>query len=72
MRKTVFHVSSWFDVSSSGSKGGFVNADKTKVRFYSGKWRDSACSSDFSSREGIDVLYVTPSSDDPPLGFIDR
>ena len=36
MKKTVFHVSSWFNVWSSGSKGGFVNADKTKARFYSG------------------------------------
>ena len=25
-----------------------------------------------SSREWINVLYVTPSSEDPPLGFIDR
>ena len=25
-----------------------------------------------SSREWIDVLYVTPSSEDPPLGLIDR
>ena len=35
MRKTVFHESSRSDVWSSGSKGGFVNADKTKARFYS-------------------------------------
>ena len=25
-----------------------------------------------SSREWINVLYVTPSSEDPPLGLIDR
>ena len=118
MRKTVFHVSSWSNVWSSGSKGGFVKADKTKTLEID---IDGVCSisifrsSDFSagfrptsalevarrvlaiacngwdsqmfirvkmekkirhytlsSREWINVLYVTPSSEDPPLGLIDH
>ena len=39
MRKTVFLVSSRSDGRSSSSKGGFVNADKTKARFHGGKCR---------------------------------
>ena len=52
MRKTVFHVSSWSNVWSRGTKGGLVNAEKSEARFYSGNNVDGTRSiSIFRSRD---------------------
>ena len=58
-RKTVFHVSSLSDAWFRGLKGGFVNADKTKARFHSGKWRcdaPSQCCEIVTSVQDCDLL----------------